>query len=464
MYVALYRKYRPRDFESVVGQEHITRTLINQIATDKISHAYLFCGTRGTGKTSVAKIFAAAVNCIDSNNRPCWNCETCLANLRREYMNVIEIDAASNNGVDNIRDIREEVKYPPVNAKFKVYIIDEVHMLSTGAFNALLKTLEEPPEHVVFILATTEPQKIPATILSRCQRFDFKRIPATGMANAIEEYMATEGVAISREAIDYVVKISDGAMRDALSILDRLIAFYIDEEITLDKVICVIGTVNDEVCNDLLKLICQNNITGLLSLINNIINNGLDINQFIVTFILFLRDLLMRDFKQEYLNYLEIFAALQTEARYSSNPRVLFEIACIKAGAVDKSVMLKTIDEPIQIKEKIVSKDVQHIREHWQEIISHFTGLMHEILRLCKVGDLEHNVVYILVNDLGSQKILEQRKDELLSVMKSLYSEREFDIAFMLRHDYELKHEKIYGTRDDYLSGISEINFPVDFE
>ena len=179
-YLALYRKYRPKKFFDFFGQENITKTLINQIKLNRISHAYLFCGTRGTGKTSVAKIFAMALNCFENKNNglgePCLNCQSCQDILNKKDMNVIEIDAASNNGVDNIREIRDEVKYPPVNAKYKIYIVDEVHMLSSGAFNALLKTLEEPPEHVIFILATTEPQKIPVTIISRCQKFDFKRI------------------------------------------------------------------------------------------------------------------------------------------------------------------------------------------------------------------------------------------------------------------------------------------------
>ena len=190
MYLALYRKYRPKKFSDVVGQKHIVKTLVNQIISNRISHAYLFCGTHGTGKTSIAKIFAMAVNCFDNKNgEPCMECESCKSVLSRQDPNIIEIDAASNNGVDNIRNIRDEVKYPPINGKYKIYIIDEVHMLSVGAFNALLKTLEEPPAHVIFILATTDPQKIPATIHSRTQRFDFKRILPEEMFTAIKKYM-----------------------------------------------------------------------------------------------------------------------------------------------------------------------------------------------------------------------------------------------------------------------------------
>ena len=203
-YTALYRKFRPNTFDDVIGQEHIVKTIKNQILSNRVSHAYLFCGTRGTGKTSTAKIFARAINCISpKQGNPCNQCELCRAALENRSMNVIEIDAASNNGVDNIREIREEVKYPPTEGRYKIYIIDEVHMLSSGAFNALLKTLEEPPAHVVFILATTDPQKVPATILSRCQRFDFHRITTEQITQTLQSYMNTENVLADKEALHY---------------------------------------------------------------------------------------------------------------------------------------------------------------------------------------------------------------------------------------------------------------------
>ena len=227
-YTALYRKFRPASFADVKGQEHIVTTLKNQIAAERIGHAYLFCGTRGTGKTTVAKILARAVNCehpVDGN--PCGECETCKAIAAGTSMNVIEIDAASNNGVDNIREIRDEVAYSPTSGKYKVYIIDEVHMLSIGAFNALLKTLEEPPSYVIFILATTEAHKIPITILSRCQRYDFKRIPLTTIADRMRELMNEEQVEVEEKALRYIAKKADGSMRDALSLLDQCIAFYL---------------------------------------------------------------------------------------------------------------------------------------------------------------------------------------------------------------------------------------------
>jgi DNA polymerase-3 subunit gamma/tau len=215
-YTALYRKWRPKTFEEVKGQDAICTTLKNQIKSGRIGHAYLFCGTRGTGKTSVAKILARAVNCEHpEDGNPCNECATCSAIMKESSMNVVEIDAASNNGVDNIREIREQVQYPPTEGKYRVFIIDEVHMLSTGAFNALLKTLEEPPEYVIFILATTEANKIPVTVLSRCQRYDFKRISVETITDRLKELTGAEKIEIEEKALTYIAKCADGAMRDA---------------------------------------------------------------------------------------------------------------------------------------------------------------------------------------------------------------------------------------------------------
>ena len=237
-YTALYRKFRPSEFADVKGQDHIITTLQNQIRANRIGHAYLFCGTRGTGKTTVAKIFAKAVNCEHPvEGSPCGECETCRSIAAGTSMNVIEIDAASNNGVDNIREIREEVAYRPTEGRYKVYIIDEVHMLSIGAFNALLKTLEEPPEYVIFILATTEVHKIPITILSRCQHYDFKRISIETITDRMKELMDTEHVEVEDKALRYIAKAADGSMRDALSLLDQCIAFYMGQKLTYDNVL-----------------------------------------------------------------------------------------------------------------------------------------------------------------------------------------------------------------------------------
>ena len=264
-YTALYRKFRPSTFDQVKGQDHIVQTLKNQINANRIGHAYLFCGTRGTGKTSVAKIFAKAVNCehpVDGS--PCNECETCRGITNGSAMNVIEIDAASNNGVDNIRQIRDEIQYSPSSGKYTVYIIDEVHMLSIGAFNALLKTLEEPPAYVIFILATTEPHKIPITILSRCQRYDFKRISIDTIAARLSELMEKESIEVEDKAIRYVAKAADGSMRDALSLLDQCIAFYLGQKLTYDNVLDVLGAVDNEIFSRLTRSVIDSDVTTSL--------------------------------------------------------------------------------------------------------------------------------------------------------------------------------------------------------
>ena len=285
-YTALYRKYRPSEFEDVKGQDHIVTTLKNQIKADRIGHAYLFCGTRGTGKTTVAKIFAKAVNCehpVDGS--PCGECQSCKAIAAGSSMNVIEIDAASNNGVENIRQIREEVSYSPTQGKYKVYIIDEVHMLSIGAFNALLKTLEEPPSYVIFILATTESHKIPITILSRCQKYDFRRISIETISARLMDLLEQEGVEAEEKAVRYVAKAGDGSMRDALSLLDQCIAFYLGEPLTYDHVLEVLGAVDTEVFSRLLRSILANDIVAAIELLEDLIVQGRELGQFVTDFV-----------------------------------------------------------------------------------------------------------------------------------------------------------------------------------
>lgn len=293
-YQALYRKWRPTTFEDVKGQDHIVTTLKNQIKLDRIGHAYLFCGTRGTGKTTIAKIFAKAVNCehpVDGS--PCGECPSCKAIADGVSMNVVEIDAASNNGVDNIRQIREEVQYRPTDGRKKVYIIDEVHMLSIGAFNALLKTLEEPPEYVIFILATTEASKIPITILSRCQRYDFHRISIETIAARLSELMKYENINVEDRALRYVAKAADGSMRDALSLIDQCIAFYLGQDLKYENVLDVLGAVDTTVFADTLKCIVNSDVSGCLAMVEDIIMQGRDLSQFTADFVWYLRNLLL---------------------------------------------------------------------------------------------------------------------------------------------------------------------------
>ena len=293
-YTALYRKFRPNEFGEVKGQEHIVTTLKNQINAYIIGHAYLFCGTRGTGKTTIAKIFAKAVNCehpIDGN--PCNECETCKSINSGTSMNVVEIDAASNNGVDNIREIRDEVQYSPTKGRFKVYIIDEVHMLSIGAFNALLKTLEEPPSYVIFILATTEAHKIPVTILSRCQRYDFKRITVDTIEERLKELVERENVQAEEKALRYIAKMADGALRDGLSLLDQCISFYLGEELTYEKVLEVLGAVDTEVFSKMLRYVMAGDTMSCINTLEEMIVLGRDLAQFVTDFTWYLRNLML---------------------------------------------------------------------------------------------------------------------------------------------------------------------------
>ncbi len=356
-YTALYRKFRPATFEDVKGQEHIVTTLKNQIKAERTSHAYLFCGTRGTGKTSIAKIFARAVNCENpKDGSPCGECAICRAIGAGASMNVIEIDAASNNGVDSIREIVDEVAYSPAEGKYKVYIIDEVHMLSIGAFNALLKTLEEPPSYVIFILATTEVHKIPVTIMSRCQRYDFKRITIETISERLLELMEKEQVETEDKAIRYIAKTADGSMRDALSLLDQCIAFHFGQKLTYDKVLDVLGAVDTEVFSRLLRIVLKGDVTGAISLLEEIIMQGRELGQFILDFTWYLRNLLlvktadgMEDavdvstenlarLKEEaqmvendiIMRYIRVLSELSGQIRYATQKRILVEMAIIK--------------------------------------------------------------------------------------------------------------------------------------
>ena len=368
-YVALYRKARPPVFDEVKGQDHVIKTLRNQVISDRLQHAYLFCGTRGTGKTSAAKILARAVNCENpQNGNPCNECASCRAIAAGSAMNVIEIDAASNNGVDNIREIVEEVRYRPAQGKYKVYIIDEVHMLSTGAFNALLKTLEEPPSYVIFILATTEVAKIPITILSRCQRYDFHRIGADTITDRMRELTERENVKAEEKALRFIARAADGSMRDALSLLDRCFAFYAGEEITYEKALAALGAVDTDVYTELLSEIARGNAGRSIFIFEKMIENGREVGQFVNDFIWYLRNLLLigtsenesedvvdvsaeqREAMKEMaarvpqstvMRYIRVLSELLNSLRNATNRRVLTEVALVK---LTKPQMERTSD------------------------------------------------------------------------------------------------------------------------
>ena len=295
-YQALYRKWRPAVFEDVYGQDAIVTTLKNQITSGRIGHAYLFCGTRGTGKTTLAKIFARAANCehaAEHGGSPCNECPICRSILSENSMNVFEIDAASNNSVEDIRRIREEVAYPPTEGRYKVYIIDEVHMLSTSAFNALLKTLEEPPSYVIFILATTDPQKVPQTILSRCQRYDLKRIKSDVIAARLRELSGAEGRKVEDRAIDYIARTADGSMRDALSLLDRCFSFMTGQELSYKDTLEVLGASDTSVFSGLYRSLCSGDVEGALRAVSDTVAAGREIYQFTNDFIWYLRNVLL---------------------------------------------------------------------------------------------------------------------------------------------------------------------------
>ena len=360
MYRALYREYRPEVFSEMLGQEHIVRILKNQIETDSTSHAYLFCGTRGTGKTTTARLLAKGLNCTSEGARPCGQCPACTAIRDGRFLDVIEIDAASNNGVDNIRELRESIKYPPAAGRKKVYIIDEVHMLSTGAFNALLKTLEEPPEYVTFILATTEPDKLPATILSRCMRLDFKRVPEHLLIRGMADICSRKGITVSEDALRIIAANADGSIRDGLSILDQCIAGG-DTEVSAEDVLDFLGASGEEVFVELTDLVRRGKTADALVFAAHVLEDGKDVKQFIRDWTNHFRNLLMTKFidnPQEVINMsvenidrirrqsqvLELvdinnalmeLSRLYNEARYSSQPRILLELAIVKLSAAD---------------------------------------------------------------------------------------------------------------------------------
>lgn len=374
-YKALYREWRPKTFDDVVGQKHITVTLKNQILKGRTAHAYLFCGTRGTGKTSTAKIMAKALNCLQlKDGEPCNECEMCRKINDGIAIDVVELDAASNNGIDNIRDIIDDVQYPPQEARFKVYIMDEVHMLSTGAVNAFLKTLEEPPKNVIFILATTDPQKLPITILSRCQRFDFKRIKSDDIFNRLRKIVDQEGVYAEDRSLQLVARISDGAMRDSLSVLDQAISMG-GGKVDYDNLVSMLGLVTNENLLRLMDAVIDKSIEGALRLVDDIVLSGKDVYTFIKDLITHLRNLMITKVSntpedildmsieniakitaqaqkiriEDIMRDLRILQEAEEQAKWSRQSRIYLELALIKMCKVEydtsKEVLLARINK-----------------------------------------------------------------------------------------------------------------------
>ncbi len=391
-YQALYRVFRPQIFHDVVGQEHITKTLQNALLQNKFSHAYLFSGPRGTGKTSAAKIFAKTVNCEKAPvAEPCNECAACKGITNGSISDVIEIDAASNNGVDEIRDIRDKVKYAPSAVQYKVYIVDEVHMLSIGAFNALLKTLEEPPKHVIFILATTEPHKIPLTIISRCQRFDFRRITAASIVGRMKEIIHNQGINVEDAALDVIARAADGGMRDALSLLDQAIA-YSDDQVTLDEALLITGSVSQEFIGTIAQAIHQKDVTVALQALDQLMFQGKDPSRFIEDFIFYYRDMLLYQtaptledvlervsvddqFIQlskeipsaEIYETIDTLSKSQQEMKWTNHPRILLEVALVKLC-------------------QLTTNTPQYDQEGYQSLLQKITGLQSELNQLKQQG------------------------------------------------------------------------------
>jgi DNA polymerase-3 subunit gamma/tau len=523
-YTALYRKFRPQEFEDVKGQDHIVTTLKNQIKADRIGHAYLFCGTRGTGKTTVAKILAKAVNCEHPvEGSPCGECPSCRAIAAGTSMNVIEIDAASNNGVDNIRQIREEVAYRPTEGRYKVYIIDEVHMLSVGAFNALLKTLEEPPAYVIFILATTEAHKLPITILSRCQRYDFHRISIDTIADRLSELMREEQIEVEERAIRYVAKAADGSMRDALSLLDQCIAFHLGETLTYDNVLEVLGAVDTEVFSRLLRQILAKNITGAIGTLDELVNEGRELGQMVADFTWYLRNLLlvqssddMEDvldmssdnlaaLKEEagmikpevLLRYIRIFSELGNQVRYSTQKRILIEIAIIK---LCKPEMEKSYDALIDRMEnveyqlekgvvvqaaspaqggaasadapqggvpqakpelpKAIPEDIQKVIQNWKSILAEVGGLSKSFFNMAVPTLGNSGDLVLMMDDDNAYTYLYENRSGCLDNLKSMIASRTGkDVAVTVR-----KNESGRRAQDVVPDLRKFINFDIEEE
>ena len=440
-YVALYRTYRPKSFEEVAGQKVIIKTLQNAIVHDKIQHAYLFSGPRGTGKTSIAKIFAKAVNCLNpKHGSPCNQCDVCVGIDKGDIADVIEIDAASNNGVDEIRDLRDKVKYMPSVGKFKVYIIDEVHMLTTGAFNALLKTLEEPPKHVIFVLATTEVHKVPPTILSRCQRFDFKNIETKDMVEKLDEIIAKEQIAIDPEAVQAIAENAEGGLRDAISLLDQAIS-YAENNITEEDVHQVSGSVSKTSLTKILQAISSKEITNAIIILKDLIAEGKEISRIVSDLILALRDILIEKTttvdkpKYEELSsilltekiyfYLDVLNELQQDMKWTHQKRAYVELALIKM--MDHQT-LQNIDYAGTIAD--LKNDIQALKQKIEEAPT-------------KIVESKRKDALVTIKDV--EKILNQgdkeKKEKLLLAWDKLkkYPKADLKMAAYLLYQGELE-------------------------
>ena len=487
-FIVSARKYRPASFDTVIGQHSITSTLRNAILNKQLAQAYLFCGPRGVGKTTCARIFAKTINCMNlqPNAEPCNECESCKAFNSGRSLNIHELDAASNNSVDDIRGLVDQVRILPQVGKYSVYIIDEVHMLSIGAFNALLKTLEEPPEYVIFILATTEAHKIPITILSRCQRYDFRRISIETISARLMELMEKEQVTVEERAIRYIAKAADGSMRDALSLLDQCIAFYLGQDLTYDKVLETLGAVDTEIFSRLLRQILEKNVTGAIGVIDEMVIEGRELGQFVNDFTWYLRNLMlvqssddMEDvldistenlalLKEEaqmvdtdiLMRYIRIFSELSNQIRYAVQKRILIEIAVIKlckpemekdyGSLIDRVDSLeKKLEKGIVVTQasgdmaagttgssaasavlkkkelpKAIPEDIKQIMSSWSGILSQLTGITRTYLKKAVPTLGEGGTLILAFEDANAYTYIEENRSNCQDEFRAAVAER----------------------------------------
>ena len=451
-YQALYRMFRPQSFNDVVGQEHVTKTLRNAISKGKQSHAYIFSGPRGTGKTSIAKVFAKAINCLNPHDgEPCNECAICKGITQGTNGDVIEIDAASNNGVDEIRNIRDKVKYAPSESKYKVYIIDEVHMLTTGAFNALLKTLEEPPAHAIFILATTEPHKIPPTIISRAQRFDFKAISTEQIVERLRFVAQEQSLDYEEAALEFIAKASEGGMRDALSIMDQAIAFG-DEHLTLQDVLDVTGSVDEASLNELFNDIVNGNVKEAFSRYHHFVSEGKEINRLINDMIYFVRDTIMNKTINEQTSYdaltqfdletlyhmIDIINDTLVSIRFSVNQNVHFEVLLVKLAE-----MVKT--NPTKV-ENVATTPVA-TEPNNEVLLQRMEQLENELKTLKAQGISQSNKKHTQTNTHSRSKRQSKAAFSMTQIAKVLDEANKEDIQLLKEHwqeviDYAKSNDK----------------------
>lgn len=451
-YQALYRMFRPQSFNDVVGQEHVTKTLRNAISKGKQSHAYIFSGPRGTGKTSIAKVFAKAINCLNPHDgEPCNECAICKGITQGTNGDVIEIDAASNNGVDEIRNIRDKVKYAPSESKYKVYIIDEVHMLTTGAFNALLKTLEEPPAHAIFILATTEPHKIPPTIISRAQRFDFKAISTEQIVERLRFVAQEQSLDYEEAALEFIAKASEGGMRDALSIMDQAIAFG-DEHLTLQDVLDVTGSVDEASLNELFNDIVNGNVKEAFSRYHHFVSEGKEVNRLINDMIYFVRDTIMNKTINEQTSYdaltqfdletlyhmIDIINDTLVSIRFSVNQNVHFEVLLVKLAE-----MVKT--NPTKV-ENVATTPVA-TEPNNEVLLQRMEQLENELKTLKAQGISQSNKKHAQTNTHSRSKRQSKAAFSMTQIAKVLDEANKEDIQLLKEHwqeviDYAKSNDK----------------------